>query len=638
MNKFFTLIIALFILLGCEQREQLETTPLPIITQAKLYFGGDILTMTGNKPVYAEAIVEKNGNIVFVGNKNQALKKYPSNLIHVDLLGKTLMPGFIEPHVHPSIAAILLSGDIVAPHDWNVPSGLKKGVSGHDAYISRLKTSIAENATDNEVLFIWGYHQLWHGELNRTMLNELSPNKPIAIIHRSFHEVFINDKAIELFNITEQDFNSHSQVDWQKGHFFEGGWLALVPKIAPQLLNPQRYKNGLADMTKLIQKNGITTIAEQGFPSSSFDMEYNLLLSEMTKNPPYDVYNVLNGTQLFTMQGSDEQAYKFIESASEKYNTSNVFMLPKQVKLFADGAIYSLAMQMKDGYSDGFEGEWMTPLDTFEQQMNFYWDKGYKINIHANGDLGIQMCLDIVEKLMQRKPRKEHRLTLHHLGYFTAEQSEQMQKLGIEASANPYYLWALADKYTEFGLGKDRAENLVSIKSLQDNNVPFSFHSDFGMAPMEPLTLAWTAVNRITAQQILVSQDQRITAYTAMQAITINAARTLDLEEKVGSIAIGKTANFTLLQENPLKVKPMHIKDIAISGVVYHGQLHWNKTPNKQPLVGDDQDEYGCKASAGYSWCSTTNQCERPWLLAKKQQFDNTPDAFASYCQNNVAQ
>jgi len=125
-------------------------------------------------------------------------------------------------------------------------------------------------------------------------------------------------------------------------------------------------------------------------------------------------------------------------------------------------------MKMKDGYSDGFKGEWMTPPELFEQQMNFYWDKGYKINIHANGDLGVQLCLDIAEKMMKRKPRENHRLTLHHMGYFTAEQADLMQKLGIEASVNPYYLWALADKYSEFGLGPDRATNLVHIKPLQD--------------------------------------------------------------------------------------------------------------------------------------------------------------------------
>ena len=541
------------------------------VNEQTLYYGGDIITMEGNKPIYVETVIERDGLISYAGDKSGALNNFSGKTIEVDLEGKTMMPGFIEPHIHPSIAAILLSGDIVTPHDWNVPDGFKKGVEGHDAYIARLKESIAKKGKKGEVLFIWGYHPLWHGHLNREILNTIAPDIPVGIIHRSFHEIFINDKAIALFNIKEDEFNNNPQVKWDKGHFFEGGWLALVPRIAPQLLNPARYKKGLVDMTKIIQKSGITTIAEQGFPSSDFNMEYSMLKAEMDKNPPYDVYNVLNGTQLYTMQGSNEKAFQFMETA-KKYNTKNIFMLPKQVKLFADGAIYSLAMEMKDGYSDGFKGQWMTPLTLFEDQMNFYWDKGYKINIHANGDLGIQRCLDITEKLMLRNPRKNHRLTLHHMGYFTDEQADQVKKLGIETSLNPYYLWALADKYSKYGLGPERATNLVRIKSLQDRGVPFSLHSDFGMAPLEPLTLAWTAINRVTSEQTKVSQDQRIDVFSAMQGITINAARTLNLEDEIGSIKKGKKANFTLLEENPFKVKPMHIKDIAVAGTVYKGR------------------------------------------------------------------
>jgi predicted amidohydrolase YtcJ len=208
--------------------------------------------------------------------------------------------------------------------------------------------------------------------------------------------------------------------------------------------------------------------------------------------------------------------------------------------------------------------------------MNFYWDKGYKIHVHANGDLGIQLCLDIAKKMMRRNPRDNHRLTLHHVGYFTDDQAEQIQQLGIEVSANPYYLWALADKYSEYGLGPERARSLVQLKSLKDRNVPFSLHSDFGMAPLEPLNLAWTAVNRVTSRQTLVSSDQRIDVYTAMQGVTINAARTLQLENELGSIKVGKVANFTLLDENPFKVESMHLKDIRVAGVVYRGRLEMN--------------------------------------------------------------
>ena len=565
-------------IIGCSlNKPQDEKTLLP----QTLYFGGDILTMDGDKANYVEAVVIKDGEIIYAGKKANAVNNYAGKTVQVDLRGKTMMPGFIEPHVHPSIAAILLGGDIVAPHDWNVPDGLKKGVEGHDAYLARLKDSLDTYGKEDSVLFIWGYHQLWHGDLSRDILNKISPTKPVAVIHRSFHEVFLNDAAIKLMNVKEEDYKGNPQVEWKRGHFFEGGWLALVPRIAPQLLNPARYKKGLRDMTTLVMKNGVTTVAEQGFPASSFEMEYPMLKQEMDKNPPYEVYNVLNGTQLYSAHGkSNEKAEEWMATAPQ-YDTQNIKMLKKEVKLYADGAIYSLAMQMKDGYSDGFKGQWMTPLTLFKEQMNFYWDKGYKIHIHANGDLGIQMCIDITHDMMKRNPRKDHRLTLHHVGYFTDNQADEMQELGIEVSANPYYLWALSDKYSEYGLGKDRAENMVHMKSLKERNIPFSLHSDFGMAPLEPLTLAWTAVNRMTSEHTLVSQDQRIDAYTAMQGITINAARTLNLENEIGSIKKGKRANFTLLEENPLKVKPMHIKDIKVIGVVYNGEQKLLKTTQK---------------------------------------------------------
>ena len=184
-------------------------------------------------------------------------------------------------------------------------------------------------------------------------------------------------------------------------------------------------------------------------------MEYGMLKEDMAQKPPYATYNILNGTQLYTMEGeSNEKASEFIEQ-SAKYNTDNIFMLPKQVKLFADGAIYSLAIEMKEGYTEGFKGQWITPLVLFEEQMNIYWDKGHKIHIHVNRDLGVERCLDITRKLMARNLRKNHRMTFHHLGYFTDDQAEEMKKLGIEASVKPYYLWALVDKYSEHGLGSD---------------------------------------------------------------------------------------------------------------------------------------------------------------------------------------
>jgi predicted amidohydrolase YtcJ len=569
-KNIFLFVLGLFLFLSCKEENKTKTKG----NTATIFFNGDIITMEGDKPNYAEAVVQSEGRIIFIGSKDDAFDKFEGKADEYDLNGKTLLPGLIEPHLHPSLAAIMLQNEIIAPYDWKLPSGTKKGVQGKEAYRQRITESIKNNAKGDKLYFIWGYHQLWHGELNREFLNDIAGDKPVGIIHRSFHEIFLNDAAIAKLGIKESDFEGNPQVNWAKGHFFEGGWLALVPKMAPILLEPTSYLQGLSTMSELLLQNGITTIAEPGFPSSDFDGELQLLMKEMKKNPPYDVYLIPSGTQLYSMKGSNEDALDFIKTldTTKAYNQSNVKFLPKQVKLFSDGAIYSQLMQMKDGYTDGHDGEWMTPLDLFEEQLTLYWNNNYKIHVHANGDLGQQMVIDLVKKVQENQPREDHRLTLHHMGYFDDSMAQEVADLGIEASVNPYYLWALADKYSEFGLGEERAKNLVAIKSLTDRNVPVSFHSDFSMAPVEPLTLAWTAINRETSQGSKVSQDQKISVFKGLKAVTIDAARTLNLEDQIGSIKVNKKANFSILDENPFKIDPIKIKDIKIDGIVYNGK------------------------------------------------------------------
>lgn len=195
------------------------------------------------------------------------------------------MPGFIEPHLHPSLATILLQNAIIAPHDWTLPYGVKKSVSGEAQYRQRIAQSIRQNAKPGEFYLIWGHHQLWHGAPSRALLNEIAGNQPVGIIHRSFHEIYLNDAAISLLGIKQENFGGNPQVDWENGHFFEGGWLALVPRMAPVMLTPEKYRQALASMSAILRKNGITTIAEPGFPRANFELELSLLNDEMAGKP-----------------------------------------------------------------------------------------------------------------------------------------------------------------------------------------------------------------------------------------------------------------------------------------------------------------------------------------------------------------
>ncbi len=573
------LITAIIVFSSCKKENNKNVTTKNTGLNTVMYFGGSIITMDGDELETTEAVVTQDDEIVFVGSKKEAEVKF-SNAKKHDLKNQVMMPGFVEPHVHPSLAATMLPNEIIAPYDWVLPTGTKKGVTNHEEYIDKITKSITENAKEGEMYFIWGYHQLWHGELSKDIINNITKDKPVGIIHRSFHEIYVNDAAIALLGINEEDFKGNPQVEWDKGHFYEGGWLELVPIMAPIMLEPTRYMKGLGMMTQLIQQNGITTVAEPGFPSSDFNGELALLKKEMAKNPPFDIYLIPSGTQLFGMKGGNKEAMAFMETLSDTYNTDNIHFLPKQVKLFSDGAIYSQLMQMKDNYTDGHHGEWMTPLDLFQEQISMYWDNDYKIHVHSNGDKGIQQVLDFLELDQKRNARKNHRFTLHHMGYYTDAMAEEIKDLGVEASVNPYYLWALADKYSETGLGKERGENLVRINSLVKRDIPVSFHSDFSMAPMEPLTLAWTAINRVTSENNSFSQDQKITVYEAMRAITIDAARTLNLEKQIGSIAKGKKSNLVILNKSPFSVDPMEIKEIKVLATIFEGRFNIIKANN----------------------------------------------------------
>ena len=126
---------------------------------------------------------------------------------------------------------------------------------------------------------------------------------------------------------------------------------------------------------------------------------------------------------------------------------------PKQIKFFADGAIISQLMQMKDGYLDGHRGEWIMPPEQLEERARLFWNAGYQIHTHVNGDLGLEVVLNILEKLMAEDPRADHRSVIVHFANSSEEQVARIARLGAIVSANPYYPVGFADKYSEYGLG-----------------------------------------------------------------------------------------------------------------------------------------------------------------------------------------
>jgi predicted amidohydrolase YtcJ len=129
----------------------------------------------------------------------------------------------------------------------------------------------------------------------------------------------------------------------------------------------------------------------------------------------------------------------------------------KQVELFADGAIISQLMQMKDGYLDGHKGEWLMTPQNLDERTKLYWDAGYQLHIRLNGDTGLENLPPYLERRMREHPRADHRMVIVHFANSTEEQIGRIARLGAIVSANPYCTVGFADKYGKAGLGQPHA-------------------------------------------------------------------------------------------------------------------------------------------------------------------------------------
>jgi predicted amidohydrolase YtcJ len=181
-------------------------------------------------------------------------------------------------------------------------------------------------------------------------------------------------------------------------------------------------------------------------------------------------------------------------------------------------------------------------------------------------------------------------------------------RLGAIVSANSYYPVGFADKFSQWGLGPERADSMVRAASVVARGIPFSLHSDLPMCPGDPLLMASFAVNRVTSSGRVAGPEQRIDVDTAMRAVTIEAAYSWRRENELGSIEVGKIANLTSLDESPYDVDPSRIGHIPIRSTMFQGrlfhidpmlvdqriELHNAKSNHKSFLYSDVQHDSGC--------------------------------------------
>ncbi|NIP16368.1 MAG: amidohydrolase family protein [Pseudomonadales bacterium] len=543
-----------------------------------LYAARSVITMDPELP-RAEAVAVADERIVAVGALAELRGRYPGASVDETFADHVVMAGLIDQHLHPFLAALTMTAEVVSIEEWVLPERTFPAARDPESYLALLGAAAAAMEDPAAPLISWGYHHYFHGSLTRKELDAISDSRPILVWHRSAHEFVLNTPALAAAGVTEEmvaaeDEVIREQINLADGHFWErGNFDFLVPRLMPVLAAPERFRAGLELTEAYLHASGVTLSAEPGGLAGVYDT-YNAVLGDA--GTPFRFYFIPDGRG--DPKGSSDAELVAAVEASLAPITDRTGPLTGHVKLFADGAMFSQLMQMQDGYTDGHEGEWLMEPETFRRVFRAFWDAGYQIHVHQNGDAGLELVLDTLEANLARNPRDDHRTTIVHFGFSKAEQVERIAQLGAIVSANPYYTVALADRYSEIGIGPERANAMVRLGGVARAGVRFSLHSDMPMAPGSPLFLAWAAVNRVTPSGRVAGPDQRVSLQDALEAVTIDAAYSLRLEDEVGSITPGKLANFTVLEADPFAVEPMEIKDIGVWGTVFEGRL--------QPVVG----------------------------------------------------
>ena len=542
-----------------------------------------IITMDQSMPE-ARYIAVEDGRILGVGNSLAQLDAWLVNQtyrIDSQFSEKVLLPGLIDPHLHPLMAAVLLPTAFITPEDWTLPSGEFPGVTTPEDYRQRLRELISNNQSSDPFI-TWGYHQLWHGDLDRQLLDEIEPNRAVIVWHRSFHEIIMNTAAMRFLELDSESLFADiisapgidpSHADYSAGHLSETALGVGLARLQPVILAPDKLNAGMTIIQKMLRQNGVTTIADMATGLfASFNIEAALIKQTFDhQDSAVRVMLVPNVKSMVEQMGSADAVMEFLNQMQSSQISNKVF-LNNRVKLLADGAFFSQYMRMNPpGYTDGHEGKWLTEPAELESLARAFWNNGYHIHTHVNGDEGLDAVLNTLEKLLLEKPRPDHRFTLEHFGYSTIAQAQRLHTLGAQVSAQPNYVYVLSDNYAQNGLGYDRASQMVRLGTLERQGTVIALHSDLTMAPADPLFLAWIAANRLTMEGTIMGPSERLSLDKALRAITIEAAHVIGLEDEIGSISAGKKADFAVLEQDPYEVDVISLKDIPIWGVVFEG-------------------------------------------------------------------
>ena len=553
-----------------------DEQPHPSIT---IYTARRIVTMDPSQPV-VEAVAVREGRILAAGSLDECASWGPHD-VDDRFADHVLVPGMIEAHAHSLEGAFALL-PYVGWFDRHRLDGTAPGVRTYDGLIDRLRELDEEmtrsGAGTLDPIIVGGFDPIYFRDeprLTKDHLDQASMERPIFVFHASAHLATVNSVMLRTHDIGRHTITEGVAKD-ADGE--PNGELQEVPAMmagaASALHGILRAMNDPAAIDALGQicaNQGITTLVD--LASAGLQRpESQTLWHETVDRDDYPA-RILQRHIAAMPPGSTDWA-EAADAILDLQATDTDKLRTAGIKVVLDGSIQGFTAKMDwPGYYTGADhGIWMTAPEQLLDICRPFHERGINIHTHCNGTMTIDLWIDTVEQLLIGHPWLDHRHTVQHCQLTSPAQYRRMAKLGMCANIFTNHIWYWGDQHHDLTVGPERARRMEACRTAEREGVSFSIHSDANVTPLGHLHTMWCAVNRVTPSGRVLGPDERISPESALRAVTLGAAYQIHLDAELGSIECGKAADFTVLDDDPLTVDPMAIKDIGVWGTVIAGR------------------------------------------------------------------
>lgn len=532
-----------------------------------LYYHGDVVTMEQQED-NPEAVLVRDGIIAAVGNLADLEQLAEPACQRKDLHGATLMPSFIDTHGHLSMTT-----------QYVVMADLSSAESFADIVQLLLEFRQKNDLTHGEAIFGYSYdHNFLQEQAHptRDVLDQVSTEAPVAIWHMSVHMAVVNSKALELMHIDETTPDPEGGlIARYEGTNQPTGYLeetAAAPVRQLQAEIPMDFAAQIEEAQMQYIRHGITTVQDGAADYASVAMCRKMAAEGKLKIDvvAYPCFNLGLGIG-DTMEKNSDCIGQYVD----RYKIGGY-------KSVLDGSPQCKSAWMTKPYENSGDAcgyPWMTD-DELEAQITRAVDENQQILVHCNGDAAADQYLRVYEKVLAQSdnPQKDQlRPVMIHCQTVREDQLDHMQQLHMIPSIFVAHVNYWGDVHLK-NFGPERGSRISPVRSALNWGLCYNFHTDTPVVQPNLFHSVWAAVNRRTRNGVTCGPEQCIDVYDALKAVTIHAAYEYSEEDSKGSIKVGKRADLMIVDQNPLNVDPMEIKNIQVLETIKDGVSIYQST------------------------------------------------------------